>query len=34
MSHFFQDFEKEYRVQPLDGNSVQNRQVSEMRYEL
>lgn len=32
MSYFFQDFEREYRVQPLDRNSVQNRQVSEIRY--
>lgn len=28
MSHFFQDFEKEYQVSALDRNDVQNRKVS------
>lgn len=28
MSYFFQDFEKEYQVIPLDRTDLQNRQVS------
>lgn len=28
MSYYFQDFETEYQVIPLDRNDVQNRQVS------
>lgn len=31
MSYFFQDFEREYCVKPLDRTSVQNRQVSDRR---
>lgn len=34
MSYFFEDFEREYRVKPLDRNTEQNRQVSKSTSDL